>query len=103
MGPGFLNILKINLGLLLSAGIVGCAGKPYRPEFCDIINVDKLNCKPTDEGKKSYDISTIEGLGYRCVSPKDWAEGKKRLRYFLELDDTLFNEDYVEIFGEPEK
>jgi len=67
---------------------MGCAGK-YRPVFCDIVNVTTLQCSPTDPAEKDFDLETIDALGYRCVSPKDWREGKKRIRKALEIDNKL--------------
>lgn len=77
--------LLINAIAIFSIFISGCAGK-FKPDFCDIVNVDTLACSPTDPGKEKYDLPTIKALGYRCVSPEDWREGKKRIRKVLEVD-----------------
>jgi len=68
---------------------VGCQSKPFYPTFCDIVNVDLLECKPTDPALPQKDISTLEALTYRCISPEDWREAKKRLRRSLEIDDVF--------------
>ncbi len=81
--------------MLLSAGMMACQ-TAYKPDFCDIVNVDKLSCKPTDSSKDPYELSTLRALGYRCVSPDDWREGKKRIRQSLEIDD-VFNEHFRSI------
>ena len=79
--------------MLLSAATMGCTNKPFYPVFCDIVNSNTLACRPTEGSKPEFDLSTLRALGYRCVSPDDWAEAKKRLRIGLEIEDAIFPMD----------
>lgn len=63
--------------------MTGCQ-TTYKPTFCDIVNTDRLQCSPTETAKNQFDLPIIDAIGYRCVSPDDWADGKKKLREFNE-------------------
>lgn len=65
---------------------MGCSNGDFHPTFCDIVDTKTLQCQPTDPTKPVHDIKIIDALAYRCVSPSDWEEAKKRLRTFLEVE-----------------
>ena len=85
--------------MLLAAATTSCQSSFY-PDFCDVVNSNKLQCFPTNGAKKEYQISTVQALGYRCISPNDWREAKKRIRAAsetMDLDSTMF---FKELQGE---
>lgn len=68
---------------MLPAVIIGCSGS-YKPDFCTVVNINKAQCNPTDPRKEEYDIDGIDLIGYTCLSPKDFNDGKKRAKQILE-------------------
>ena len=60
-------------------GLTACSGD-FQPDICMFVNLDTAQCNPTDPFKSKYDLKANQMLGYRCLSPDDRTEGKKRLR-----------------------
>lgn len=69
--------------MLLGLGVMGCSSD-FKPDLCTFVNIGKAQCDPTDVSKPSYDLDAIDMIGYTCLSPKDFSEGKKRARKLLE-------------------
>jgi hypothetical protein len=68
---------------MLLISILGCS-ESYKPDLCTVVNISKAQCSPTDPRKPQYDLEGADLLGYTCLSPKDFSEGKKRIRAILE-------------------
>lgn len=68
---------------LLGAVVMGC-NSDYKPDLCTFVNVGKAQCDPVDPSKPSYDLEVIDMIGYTCLSPEDFGEGKKRAKQILE-------------------
>lgn len=70
--------------MLLAVAMISCQ-TAYKQTYCDIVNTDRLQCDPTEDGKGRYDLPIIEAIGYRCMSPDGWADRKKKLREEFEV------------------
>jgi hypothetical protein len=62
---------------------MGCSER-FKPDLCTIVNIGVAQCTPTDPAKPKYDLDSIELLGYTCLSPEDFADGKKAARKIME-------------------
>lgn len=71
--------------MLLAGAFVACSDN-YRPDLCTAVDLNELNCVPTDPAKTEYRLktNTVDFIGYACMSPDDFSEGKKRARKILE-------------------
>lgn len=69
--------------MLLVSGAMGCS-ENYQPDLCTFVNIGVAQCDPTDVSKPSYDLKAVDMIGYTCLSPSDFSEGKKRARKLLE-------------------
>lgn len=71
--------------MLLAVGAMGCSGD-YKPTICTAVNINLLDCVPTDPSKKRFDLKTNspDFIGYACFSEEDFSEGKRRARQILE-------------------
>lgn len=93
--------LNKSLGMLLvSVVLVSCSTEPYKPDICTLVNVGVAQCDPVDVSKPSYDKQTKDMLGYSCLSPSDFTDGKKKLRKLIEGLETLQEPTFTRINAE---
>jgi hypothetical protein len=69
-------MLKVSLLIILSINLGGCISKGLKEpvvEFCTIVDGQIAYCETPFGQNPPRDITTVDMIGYTCVSPKDFA------------------------------